>query len=370
MTRVAVIGNTHRNLGAACAADLTLAGHEVRYAVYEDQRAHLQAVRSAGGIEVRGEGRHFYSERTGFARLAGLHDDPRQAVASAEVVLLDVAVPQLVQRFGELLPALPRGAVVYIQSHGYWPVARLLPQLHAAQRTDLTLVEAAIPPHVAGLEGHVLTAQGRRSGIEVAAFPASRTPAVLKVLRTLFPDFEAASSILQTGLESMNLIVHPAMALLGVALLENAEREGRKAEFYRECNVPAAGRLADALDAERRRVCAAYGVRERNFVDSVDHYYGTAGQGAHDAVSNCRAYQGFGAFAPTCWKGWEEIDVPYAIVPLVRLADKAGVPAPLHRSMAEIFGVLLGLDPWSVGPSLDELWLHGSRDEVVARLAA
>jgi hypothetical protein len=35
------------------------------------------------------------------------------------------------------------------------------------------------------------------------------------------------------------------------------EREGRKAWFYRECNVPAAGRLADALDAGRRRVCAA-----------------------------------------------------------------------------------------------------------------
>ncbi|HYF17851.1 MAG TPA: NAD/NADP octopine/nopaline dehydrogenase family protein [Ramlibacter sp.] len=370
MTRVAVIGNTHRNLGAACAADLALAGHEVHYAVYEDQRTHVDAVRRAGGLQVQGEARHLYSQRTGFARLAGIHDDPRQAVASAEVVLLDVPVPQLKERFAALLPALPRGAVVYIQSHGYWPVARLLPLVQAAGRTDLTLTEAAIPPHVAALEGHVLTAQGRRAGIEIAAFPASRTAAALQALRPLFPDFEAASSILQTGLESMNLIVHPAMALLGVGLLENAEREGRKAEFYRECNVPAAGRLADALDAERQRVCAAYGVRQRNFVDSVSHYYGTSGRGAHEAVSNCQAYQGFGAFAPTCWKGWEEIDVPYAIVPLVRLAEKAGVPAPLHRSMAEIFGVLLGLDPWTAGPALEELGLQGSRDEVVARMTA
>ncbi len=43
MTRVAVIGNTPRNLGSLCAADLTLAGHQVRYAVFSEQAAQLAA---------------------------------------------------------------------------------------------------------------------------------------------------------------------------------------------------------------------------------------------------------------------------------------------------------------------------------------
>lgn len=137
MTHVAIIGNTHRNLGAACAADLALGGHEVHYAPLDDQREHRDAVRRAGGFDVRGEGRHLYCGSTGFAPIAAVHDDPLDAVDQAQVVLLDVAVPRLKKVFAQLLPALAQGAVVHTQSHGYWPVARLLPVLAAADRLDV-----------------------------------------------------------------------------------------------------------------------------------------------------------------------------------------------------------------------------------------
>ena len=42
MSKVAVIGNTARAIGAVCASDLTLSGHEVRYAVFPEQRDHWQ----------------------------------------------------------------------------------------------------------------------------------------------------------------------------------------------------------------------------------------------------------------------------------------------------------------------------------------
>ena len=368
MTRVAIIGNTHRNLGAACAADLCMGGHEVHYALYPDQSAQLADLREHGGFEVQGEARHLFWRRLGFARLAGIHDSPEGALAQAEVVLLDIPVPMLKERFAALLPALPKGVVVHVQSHGYWPVARLLPILQSSGRNDIILTEAAVPTSVAALEGHVLKAQGLRRSIEIGAFPASRTDEAVSRLRTLFPDMVAATSILQTGLESMNLQVHPAMSLLGIALLEQASARGEKVAIYQDCNVPSAGRLADGLDAERMRVCAAYGVRQRPIVAAIDTYYGTSGTGAYEAMTNCEVYQNFGFFPPTSWSSWEEIDVPYAIVPLVRLAEKAGLQAPLHRALAEIFGALLRMDPWAASPALEDMSLGGSRDEVVARL--
>ena len=41
---------------------------------------------------------------------------------------------------------------------------------------------------------------------------------------------------------------------------------------------------------------------------------------------------------------------------------------PLHRSFAEILGVLLGVDTWNSGPSLADMDLAGSPDAVKKRM--
>jgi hypothetical protein len=123
------------------------------------------------------------------------------------------------------------------------------------------------------------------------------------------------------------------------------------------------------MDAERGRICAAYGVRHRTLPAAIDHYYGTRGERVHEAVLNCASYQSIPAGAPTTWRGWEAVDLPYAIVPLVLLAQQAGIEAPLHRSLAEILGVVLGMDPWTSGPSLAAMDLVGTPAEVARRYA-
>jgi opine dehydrogenase len=367
MSTVAVIGNTHRNIGAACAADLALGGHAIRYALFDASAGALDALRAQGGFELQGDPAGYFSGRTGRAELQAICDTPQEALVGAEVVLIDVPMPELETRFAALIPALPRGAVVHVQSHGYWPSARLTPLLRQAGRDDVLVTEAVAPTHAASLDGTTVTG-GRRRGLEMATIPGNRIDEPMARLRPLFPDLIAAPSVLQTGLENLNLMVHPAMVLLGVGLIERADlRGGEKVRFYRECNVPSAGKLAEALDAERGRVCAAYGVRHRRLPAAIDHYYGTKGDTVYEAVLNCAAYQGFGAYPASTWRGWESVDVPYAIVPLVRLAEQAGVPAPLHRAMAEIFGVLLGFDPWTSGPSLASMELAGEPAALVRR---
>ena len=367
MSRVAVIGNTHRNLGAACAADLALAGHAVRYAVYPEQAAQLQPLREQGGFVVQGDPEKLLSRRTGTAILEAICDTPEQALAGAEVVLLDVAMPALETAFAALIPTLPQGAVVHVQSHGYWPAARLAPLLRQAGRTDVLVTEAVAPTHAVSFSGGVVTSGTLRRGLEVATVPGKRTDEALERLHPLFPDLLPAPSVLQTGLECLNLMVHPAMALLGIATMEQNDLKGLSTRFYRECNVPSAGVLAESLDAERGRVCAAYGVRHRTLPVAIRHYYGTSGTGVYESILNCAAYQSFGSFPGSTWRGWESIDVPYAIVPLVRLAEQAGIAAPLHRALAEIFGALIGFDPWTAGPTLEAMDLAGSPTDLTAR---
>lgn len=366
MARVAVIGNTARAIGAVCAADLTLSGHEVRFTVFSEHRDLLPKLRQAGGFTVEGDAKHLISKKTGFARLAGICDTTAEALKDARAVLIEADMHQLEEKFSAMISEFARGAVVHVQSHGYWPAARLTPLLRKAGREDVLVTEAPAPTHAARIDGTVVTPKGLRKGIRIATVPASRSDEALAVLKPVFPDFAAAPSVLQTGLENLNLIVHPAMVLPNIGAMERAKLEGRKFGFYQEGVVPAAGVLGDALDAERKRVCEAYGVTHTPMAQAIEQYYGYRSHTFYEAMQN-PVYKSFPPFQPDIWRAWSSDDLRYAVVPCVQLAEQAGIAIPLHRAVAEILGVLLGVDPWKCGPSLANMDLAGTPEAVKKR---
>ena len=367
MSKVAVIGNTARAIGAVCASDLTLSGHSVRFAVFPEQKDQLPALRRAGGFTVEGGAEHLISKKTGFAKLDRICDTTAEALKDAEAVLIEVDMHQLEKKFGAMIPEFARGAVVHVQSHGYWPAARLTPMLRKAGRADVLVTEAPAPTHAARFEGTVVTPKGLRKGIRIATVPAARSAEALAVMKPLFPDFGAASSVLQTGLENLNLIVHPAMVLPNIGAMERAKLDGRKFGFYQEGVVPMAGVLGDALDAERKRVCEAYGVAHTPMAKAIEQYYGYKSSTFYEGMQN-PVYKSFPPFQPDVWRTWVADDLPFAIVPCVQLAEQAGVAVPLHRAFAEVFGVLLGVDPWKWGPSLADMDLAGTPEAVKKRV--
>jgi opine dehydrogenase len=367
MSKVAVIGNTARAIGAICASDFALSGHEVRFAVFPEQKDQLPALRKAGGFTVEGDAKHLISKKTGFAKLDKICDTTAEALKDAQAAIIEVDMHQLEAKFGAMIPEFARGAVVHIQSHGYWPAARLTPLLRKAGRDDVIVTEAPAPTHAARYEGTVVTPKGLRKGIRIATVPAARSKDALAALKPLFPDFAAASSVLVTGLENLNLIVHPAMVLPAIGMAERAKLDGKKMGFYQEGVVPAAGVFGDALDAERKLVCEAYGVEHTPMAKAIEQYYGFKSNTFYEAMQN-PVYKSFPPFVPDVWRTWVGDDLPYAIVPCVQLADQAGIAVPLHRAFAEIFGALLGVDPWKCGPSLMDMDLEGAPELVKKRV--
>jgi opine dehydrogenase len=367
MSRVAVIGNSARALGAVCAADLTLAGHQVSFAVFPEQTSQLADVRKRGGFLVEGDPKHLVSQKTGLATLHAICDTIPEALRDADVVLIECRMHELEAKVSAMTSHFPRNAVVHIQSHGYWPAARLTPLLRKAGREDVLVTEAAAPTHAARVNGSVVTAKALRRGIEMTTVPASRNADALARMQQVFPHVKAASSALQTGIENLNLIVHPAMVLPNIGLMERAKLDGRRVGFYQECVVPSAGVLGDALDAERARVCQAYGIAHTSMPAAIQQYYGQTGRNFYEAMQN-DVYRSFPDFPPDIWREWEMDDVPYAIVPLVMLAEQAGIEVPLHRACVEILGVLLEIDAWKSGPTLADMGLEGTPDEVMKRM--
>ena len=165
----------------------------------------------------------------------------------------------------------------------------------------------------------------------------------------------------------MNMLVHPAITLLSIAHYDRAEQDGEPISFYRSGNTVHTGRFAEALDAERAPVCAAFGIRFRSLREHIVRYYGAHGDNVHDAIRNCGFYQNLPPMPAKTWRKWLAADVPWSHVPFVALADAAGVAVPLHRAIIAMVGEMLRQDFWATGLTIERLGLSGCDIESIRR---
>ena len=338
--QVAVIGHSDLDIAPAVAADLALGGHDVAW------WPAPEAVRSRGGIDVR-------DDAQGQARFAGLRTPATaaEALAGAAAVVLDIPAGRLLQEMEALASFVPAGTLVHAQSHGYWPASRLAA---AFGGRGWLLADSSGPTHAAALRGAALDMHARRRNLRFSSIGGDTLP----VLRGLYDSAQAADAPLETGLESLNLMVHPGATIANLAALDRAEAAGTGFGFYAEGNTPAAARLAEALDAERAAVCRAWGVRHRSLRESLAVIYGATGATLREAIANCPFYARLGALPSAAPRRWARTDLPFALVPLVRLAEARGVATPMHRAAIAVLGTAFDIDPWPEAPTLRQLGVH------------
>ena len=318
---VVVLGNSPLNIGVAGGVELAATGHEVRVALAE----------VPARIAIAGGGS------------ATLHPmKVERALEGADFVVVDIPPRDLLRVLAPHFGALARVPAVHVNSHGYWPALRLGAAMRATGLSGFCITDAGAPTHAAGFDGQTLTPHARRSGLRVAAFPQSHLPRALPLVRALAPDAMPAAHAIVTGLEGINLIVHPALALVNAGWFDRAEITGDRLRFYNEGNTASAAALATALDAERGAICRAFEAAHRPLPEMLGALYGATGTDAREAVATTPFYRGLAPQDPSLWRRWLAQDVPYALKPAAALAGLAGLAAPLHAGLAAVFDAILG----------------------------
>ncbi|MFN7040859.1 MAG: NAD/NADP octopine/nopaline dehydrogenase family protein [Acidovorax temperans] len=288
-----------------------------------------------------------------------------QAMAWAQVVVF--ALPATGHRFAfdTCVPHVRPGLPLIISSHLSFGALYLNRQLSSR----------GISAPIIALASTVCTARQRssnavhvgtiRSRVDMATLPARSGEAGHQLCTELFGDrFTRRDGLLTVSLGNVNPQNHLAIALLNLTRMEHAQAWNQA-----ENVTPAVGRLIESLDAERLAIAGALGVQVKAVQEHIAQSYQLP-QASVAQMNQERYRQGLGVMGPTTADSRYVLeDVPFGLVPTVRLGRAAGVETRLHEAGVALLCAAYGRDFTKENDLLVGLDLEQLGVEALRRLA-
>ena len=332
--RVAVLGSGGG--GLAVAHDFSAHGHEVRLYDFEGFPDNIRAVERSGGVYAEGG-------LEGFAQVEYSGHDIREALGGAELVIA-VGPAYSTRPFAEACrPHLERGQAVIVCPSSCGGSLEFKRGIGSPVRDEGVLVaETNTLPYAVRVTGpgRIRVFLKLRGGLFLAALPAGGTDRVLGMVRGVYPHLQAARNVMQTSLQNGNPVIHPAITLLNVGLIE---RTGGDFYFYEEGVTAAVGRLVEAVDGERLAIARKLGV---NVIPDPElgMLQGYQTEDNYDtSYQRAPGYRGIKAQSSLDYRYFNE-DVGYGLVFMSGLGAQIGVPTPIMDSIIEIVSTLMRRD--------------------------
>jgi len=331
---IAVLGSG--NGGCAVAFDCAACGHRVRLFDFDRFPQNVQAVNEDGGIHCAGI-------LDGFQPLDYAGHDIEKVLEGADIIYV-VGPAYSTKPFAEACrPYLKKGQVVIVCPSSCGGAVEFKNGAGLDLRDeDVVVAETSTLPYAVRLfePGKIRIFNKLKGGVFLAAIPAKNTNAVLERICDVYPAICAAKNILQTSLQNGNPVIHPAITLMNVGLIERTQGDF---EFYHQGVTPAVGRLVEAVDRERIAIGKELGVEI-----IPDPELGVI-QGYMTEATYCSGFVTAPGFAgvkaqPRLDYRYFNEDVGYGLVFLQDLGKQAGVATPVISAVITMASVVMKRD--------------------------
>lgn len=340
--------------GMAMAVDLGLKGFRVNLFDFSEYGANLKMVEERGNIES-------YGSLNGKVEPDVITTDMKEAVDGCDAIFLTIRAYGA-ERFIEEAAKHMQPEQVILNWSSYLAALRTYRRFNRLAPKEAILGEGAILPYfVKSTEPGVLNVYGVKAHLWAAAMPGNRTPDLIKVVKSFFPNCEAAENVLYTSLTNPNLQVHVPPALLNTGLWEKTSGD---LEFYGTLMTPKVAKVMDKIDKERIAVGAALGLHliPKPEVLKMEYgHYGVKGETMYEVYSTFASHRSWRPnlnlddFAAKTAFGE---DLLYGYVFISSLGDKLGIPTPAIDTMVNLAELIIGSEFWSKGITLKKLGLE------------
>ena len=339
------------NGGLSIGAYLALKGWNI--SLFDAFESQLTGVIEAGGLTLSG------SSLNGFARFAEITTDIGKALSGCSIIMITTPAFPHRELAEKCAPFLSRGQIVVLNPgrtggaiEFRQRVLEVNPEASFVSAESQTLIYACRKTGPA--EAKIYSVKDK---VPLAAFPASDTPSVIDALKSVYPQFEAASSILETGLMNMGAIFHPAPAILNIARIESKEAF----DHYTDGISPCVGEVLEQVDKERVAIADALEIPTLSCRNWLAMAYGIRIEKEdtiRSALRKNEAYKGIRAPGDPYTRYITE-DVPMSLVPLAELGRIAGVQTPAMDTLINLAGLLHRTDYREKGRTAKKLGIEG-----------
>ena len=346
--KYAVIGAGHG--GKAMAAHLALMGFSVN--LFNRTPEHVEIIKKRGGIELESTegGPH------GFGELALVTSKIAEAIKHVEVIMVVLPSSAHADVAKAMAPHLKGGQIVVLHPGRTCGALEFVKVIRDnGCKADVTVAEAETFIYASRSDGPVQARIFRiKEAVPLAALPATRTQCVLDAICEAYPQFIHGVDVLNTGMNNMGAIFHPALTLLNMGWIEATHGDY---QFYVDGVTPSVARVLEVLDRERVTVASALGIRARTSLEWLKLAYNTSGVDLHEAIHNQPGYYGIKAPATLNHRYIFE-DVPMSLVPIASLGKRYGVSVRGMESMIQIASIIHRTDYWRRGRTVEKLGLE------------
>jgi opine dehydrogenase len=332
--KVAVLGSG--NGAHAVAFEWGKAGHDIYMFDFEQFPKGIEAINKAGGITSEGE-------LEGFQKITYAGHDISKVVTDADIIFA-VGPAYSTEPFGKACKPYVKPGQLYVVCPSSCAGSIVLKNALGLDITDESVIvsETSTLPYAVRIIGDAKIAVYNRlkGGYYIAALPCKYTKQVYDLLVKVYDELEIAENVLMTTLQNANPVIHPAVSLLNVALIERTNGDFL---FYEEGVTKSVGRLIKAVDDERIEIGKKLGI-----VVIPDPILGMkqgymADETYDIGYSKAPGFKGIKAQPQLDYRYFNE-DAGYGLVFLTDLARQIGVETPSMNAVLKSVSIVMDRD--------------------------
>jgi len=304
-------------------------------------------------------------------KLAGVTMDIEEAMDGADFLL--VIVPSFAHKpiFKKMIPHLKDGQNIVVVPGNFAGFRLRKMMKEAGVERNITISEMTTMPYACRIRNYnTVTVYKKKFALGMGTSPKEKNGYVTDVLNTVFAgyvEYLPSDNLLEIDLDNCNCIVHPLPVLLNYGEIE---KNGDTYRHYIDGITPLISEQVMMMDEERLVIGRKLGLELHSCLSQLKMFYGqNDSETLYDYVHSPDSPY-FDLVGQSVDSRYIKEDVPGIVVPLMLLAKKAGMEAPICELVVKLASQLHGVDYVAEGTNLETLGIEDLSIEEIVKMVS
>lgn len=276
-----------------------------------------------------------------------------EAVEGAEVIVTVVPAFAHEPIFDQLMPVMKDGDRIVLIPGNFGSLLLKRMMRDKGVRKEVSISETASLPYACRATScDTVRIYKAKRALKIATHPGNANAEIIDVMNTTIKIFTPAKNVLEVSLDNINCTLHPLPVLLNVGAIE---KNPETFSHYVDGVTPVISEKIRKMDEERLTIGQGYSLDLMPTLDQLKMYYGENESRSILEYVNSEQSPYKDIIGHSLHSRYITEDIPYVVVPIMSLGEKAGIKANLFKLCIDLASELHNIDYVQSGHNLKNL---------------